>query len=222
MGMLKKKFRNIKKLPTWIFFFPALLLKISRAFLLKVKFDDPNNYVNEARGFVTVTWHNRLLYFPAVFPKTTRQHTVAVVSPSRDGQYIVDLISHFQLKSLRGSSSKKGAKAQRAAFNAIAEGYNVSFTPDGPRGPKYKMSKGPIHLASKTGHPIMPISINASRYWELKSWDNFQIAKPFSQITLAIGDLIYIPPDLNEQELEEWRVKVEEKLMAITVDKTDK
>ena len=218
MKLFKKKFRNIQKLPTWIFLPPALLLKFMKMFILRTEYIDPNNYIQNATGNVTVTWHNRLLYFPVIFPKKTRKRTMAVVSPSRDGQYIVDLISHFGLKSLRGSSSQKGARAQRAAFKALDNGYNVSFTPDGPRGPKYKMSRGPIHLASKTGRPILPVSINASRYWSLGSWDGFQIAKPFAKLTLIIGDAIEIPPDLDAEGLDKWRKIVETKLMAITKD----
>lgn len=218
MKFFKKKFRNIQKLPTWIFLPPALLLKFMKTFVMRTEYIDPNNYLKEAEGCVSVTWHNRLLYFPVIFPKKIRKRTMAVVSPSRDGQYIVDLISHFGISSLRGSSSKKGAKAQRAAFKALDDGYNVSFTPDGPRGPKYKMSRGPIHLASKTGRPILPITINASRYWSLGSWDRFQIAKPFAKLTLIMGDSIKIPPNLDAEGLEEWRKIVEAKLMEITVD----
>ncbi len=218
MNIIKRKFRNIKKLPTWIFLPPALLLKFIKTCLLRVEYIDPNNVLQDARGVISVTWHNRLLFFPVIFPPATRKRTMAVVSPSRDGQYIVDLISHFGIKSLRGSSSKQGARAQRAAFKALEEGYNVSFTPDGPRGPKYRMSRGPIHLASKTGHSIVPVSINVSRYWALKSWDGFQIAKPFAKLTLIIGDAIAIPPELDADGIEKWRKIVEDKLLEITVD----
>ena len=88
-------------------------------------------------------------------------------SASRDGQYIADFISILGLKSLRGSSSKKGANAYRAGIKAVKEGYNVSFTPDGPRGPRYVMKTGPISLASVTGTGVIPISVNASRCWSV-------------------------------------------------------
>lgn len=39
---------------------------------------------------------------------------------------------------------------------------------------------GPIQLASLSGRKIIPISLNASRYWSVRSWDRFQIPKPFS------------------------------------------
>ena len=119
---------------------------------------------------------------------------------------------------MRGSSKKKGANALLGATRALQDGFNVCFTPDGPRGPKYSMSKGPVYLASVHQTKIIPISINASRYWAVKSWDNFQIPKPFSTLTLVIGKPIEVPPDLSADELEVWQEKVKNALMEITID----
>ncbi|MCP3966206.1 MAG: lysophospholipid acyltransferase family protein [Lentisphaerae bacterium] len=218
MGKLKKKFRNIKKLPDWFYVLPALFIKFIRAVFYRLEIQDPNDHSNKAQSCISVTWHNRLIFFPAAFPAAARKRTKAVVSASRDGQYITDLIAQFGIGSVRGSSSRKGANAQRAALKALKDGYNVAFTPDGPRGPKYHMAKGPVHLASITGCPVIPLTINASRYWQIRSWDNFQIPKPFSKLTLILGDKIEIPPNLSEKELEKWRKIVEDKLMEITAD----
>ena len=218
MRSFKERFRQIKKFPTWIFFFPYIILKGCCFLLFRRRIVDPMNMIENARGCVTVTWHNRLLYFPAIFPKVVRRRTVAVVSASRDGQYVSDLISFFGIKAMRGSSKKRGANALLGATRALKDGYHVSFTPDGPRGPKYTMSRGPVHLASTQGAKLIPISINASRYWSVKSWDNFQIPKPFCTLTLVVGEAITVPPDLDEAGLEEWRLKAEQALMAVTED----
>ena len=218
MKSIKKRFRRIQKLPTWFFFFPSFILKCVCAIFFRRKISDPHNLIETAAGCVTVTWHNRLLFFPAVFPQKARIRTVAVVSASRDGQYVSDLISFFGIKAMRGSSKKGGANALLGATRALQDGFNVSFTPDGPRGPKYTMSRGPIYLASAHTTRIIPISINASRYWSIKSWDNFQIPKPFSTLTLVIGTPIEIPANLDAGGIEEWRLKVQNALMEITAD----
>lgn len=218
MKSFKERFRQIKKFPTWIFFFPYIILKGCCFLLFRHKIVDPLNLIDTATGCVTVTWHNRLLYFPAIFPKKARCRTVAVVSASRDGQYVSDLISFFGIKAMRGSSKKRGANALLGATRALQNGYNVSFTPDGPRGPKYTMSRGPIYLASAQQTKVIPVSVNASRYWAIKSWDNFQIPKPFSTLTLVIGTPIDIPAGLDDASLEEWRLKVQDALMEITAD----
>ena len=218
MISFKKKFRSIKKLPTWIFWFPATLLKLLVLCCFRVRIVDPHNLIETARGAITVTWHNRLLFFPALFPRAARERTVAVVSASRDGQYIADLVSFFQIRCLRGSSSRRGATAQLEAIRAIRQGLHVAFTPDGPRGPRYVMSKGPIHLASLTGAPVVPVTINASRYWSIRSWDAFQIPKPFATLTLVLGDPISVPPDLDSEGIEQYRKIIETRLREIGGD----
>ena len=218
MKSFKKRFRRIKKLPAWFFFFPSILLKSMCFCLFRHRIVDPLNLIETTTGCVSVTWHNRLLYFPAIFPKIARHRTVAVVSASRDGQYVSDLISFFGIKAMRGSSRKGGANALLGATRALQDGFNVSFTPDGPRGPKYTMSRGPVYLASAHGTKIIPVSINASRYWSVKSWDNFQIPKPFCTLTLVVGTPVAVPVGLDEKGIEEWRLKVQSALMEITVD----
>ena len=216
MGYLKQKFRDTKKLPDWIFFLLAGFLRFMRFCFYRVKVVDPDGLIGSSRGVVAVTWHNRLLFFPAVFPKEVRKCTVAVVSASRDGQYIADLIKCFGLRSARGSSSRGGAQAQLEASRALKAGNHVSFTPDGPRGPRYRMSKGPIHLASMHHTSVVPVTVNASRYWECKSWDRFQIPKPFSTLTVVIGIPIPVPADLDAEGLEKYRKMAEDALNEIS------
>lgn len=218
MNPLKKVFRNIKRFPRWFYVPPVLLLKFIKLCLVRTEIQDPHNYMNTIYGAVTVTWHNRLLFFPVMFPARLRRRTMAIVSPSRDGQYIVDLISVMKIRSLRGSSNKRGVQVQMEAIQAVRDGFYVSFTPDGPRGPKYHMNKGPIHLAAYCQVPLIPISINYSNYWQIPSWDNFQIPKPFSKVTLVIGERIDIPKELNPEEFEKFRDLAEKSLMAITAD----
>lgn len=218
MGYLKQKFRSVKKLPTWIYWFPARLMQLLLHTMFRFSIDDPYGYSRTKRGCVCVTWHNRLMFFAVVFPRAARERTVAVVSASRDGQYIADFISILGLKSLRGSSSKGGAKVQHQAVKAIRDGMNVCFTPDGPRGPRYRMKNGPIQLASLTGATVVPASVNYSRCWSFRSWDTFQVPKPFSRVTLVLGKEVEIPGDLTPETMELCRQKVEAALMAITID----
>jgi hypothetical protein len=113
MGILKKKFRSVRNCrPGFTGCRPVMQLYVRCCF--RVRIVDPNRYIEDARGVVSVTWHNRLMFFAVLFPLAMRRRTVAVVSASRDGQYIADFISILGLKSLRGSSSKKGANAYRA------------------------------------------------------------------------------------------------------------
>lgn len=218
MGVLKRKFRSVKKLPDWIFILPALLMKFIFKCFFRFELIDKNGSVERARGYIGMAWHNRLLFFAPAFPRRIRKRSVAVVSASRDGQYVSDFIKCFGIGSLRGSSSKKGVNALLGAIHAIKEGKNVVFTPDGPRGPRYVLKPGPVMLASKTGAPVVPLAINASRYWSVKSWDGFQIPKPFAKLTMIIGDPIMVPADLDADGIEKWRKIIEESMNNINQD----
>ncbi|MBE6391545.1 MAG: DUF374 domain-containing protein [Lentisphaerae bacterium] len=215
MNFFKTKFRQTKKLPDWIFAVAATLIKVLFKCLYRCEVNDRHNLCQDGRGAIGMAWHNRLLFFAPALPGPARKRTMAVVSPSRDGQYIADFLKYFDVGALRGSSRRQGANALLGAIHAIQEGKNIAFTPDGPRGPRYVLKPGPIVLASKTGAPIYPIGLNYSRYWSVKSWDAFQIPKPGAKITLDFGDPIYIPADLDADGIEHWRQIVEKAMNEI-------
>jgi hypothetical protein len=106
------------------------------------------------------------------------------------------------------------------AIRQLKTGQNVSFTPDGPRGPKYKMKKGPIQLAAKMQVPLIPVAVNYSSFWEAPSWDGFQIPKPLSLITLNVGEPIRIPSDISDEEEKEWQSFVEKRLKDVSMVKS--
>ena len=218
MKSLKKSFKDIKKFPGWAFWFPATLLKVMYRYLFRHEVDDPSGILQSEYAKVGVIWHNRLLYFPAALPKKLRKKTTAVVSASRDGQHTSDLLKYFNIGNVRGSSSRGGVHAQREAIKVIQSGRNVAFTPDGPRGPIYVMKKGAIQLASLTGAPIVIVTHNASKYWELKSWDKFRIPKPGAKLTLTLRGPFFIPQNLDDEGLEKYRQEIESKLNEISVD----
>lgn len=216
MSKLKKSFRSIQKLPNWLFWFPSRVMLCWRK-LMPFEIVDPNGlfetYCNDPqRVCILNIWHNRLLMLPPLFDLPLRKRTVAIVSASRDGQYVVDFAEQFGAKCIRGSSKRHGVKVIYDAIKTIKGGCMVILTPDGPRGPRYHMSKGPIHIASQLGIPVIALGINYSSYWTVKSWDGFRIPKPWSKITLVIGNELHIPPALNDQEFEQWRKNAEDEL----------
>ena len=218
MGSLKKKFRQVKKLPTWLFWFPAALMKIAFRLFYRFKLIDPHNFCADPESIIGITWHNRLMFICPAFPRKVMKNTSAVISASRDGQYLADFLGFFGAEALRGSSSRKGANALLGAIRAIESGRNVVFTPDGPRGPKYQIKIGPVAVAAKTGAVIVPFVLNSSRCWKLKSWDEFQIPNPFSTLTMVIGEPISVPADADVETLEKFRKQAEDALLNITED----
>jgi lysophospholipid acyltransferase (LPLAT)-like uncharacterized protein len=75
---------------------------------------------------------------------------------------------------------------------------------------------GAVLLAKKTGHPVLPFTITAQRFWEAKrSWDGFQVPLPFSRARLDIAPPIYVPADANDDGLEAKREELQAELDEI-------
>lgn len=216
---MAKIFKKIQHLPGWFTWFVAHSMLFWRR-LHPYELDDPDHlyeqYLHSDKVCVVMIWHNRLLSLPTLFPSVLRKKTYAVISASRDGQYVTDFAAAFGVHGVRGSSKKNAVSALRDAMKSIGKGGLVVFTPDGPRGPAYQIKNGPVHVASKMGIPIIPIGINHSAYWTIKSWDRFRIPKPWSKLTVRIGHEIYVPSELDSTQIELWRKKAEDELNLVS------
>ena len=155
-------------------------------------------------------WHNRLLLLVYTH---RRQGIHVMVSRSRDGEMISRTIQRFGFGTVRGSSSRGGAPAQLRLLKRLAGGVDVGVSPDGPRGPRYHVQMGVIHLAQKSGRPVIPITVAASKKLVLRSWDGFLVPCPFARAILVYGEPVEVRPHSN---LEEVRQKLEKGLGEIT------
>jgi lysophospholipid acyltransferase (LPLAT)-like uncharacterized protein len=166
----------------------------------------------DPRPVVALIWHNRMLGMAAAFMRhyPKRKGAYILNSASRDGAYGAELVRHLGVGSIRGSSSRRGAIALMDLVKKVKEGYDLCITPDGPRGPKYKLSPGVVLLSQHCQVPLMPLLFEFSSFWRLKSWDGFAIPKPFSRVDLTILPLIQVPPTKTPEEFEVERKRVED------------
>ena len=81
----------------------------------------------------------------------------------------------------------------------IREEQYIGITPDGPRGPKQKVSEGIIKISRKSQVPIIPIGFASSKNRKLKSWDSFLITKPFARCAFVWGNSIIIPKNCKDK-----------------------
>lgn len=136
------------------------------------------------RPHVFLLWHEVLL--PLLWHH--RNTGVAlVVSEARDGQYLSDLAASLGYRSVRGSSTRGGARALLGAVRELRASGAVAFTPDGPRGPRRELKPGGVVAAQRGGGVIVPIHAEADRAWRLHSWDRFVIPKPFARVSITYG-----------------------------------
>ena len=167
----------------WLVAFGYWLLQIW-ARTLRFEMEDRADVINTPPNerYIGALWHNRLLLLPFILQRYLPQRRgAALISASRDGAILADLVERFGYEVVRGSSSRKGASAIRQLGEVIASGRDVVITPDGPRGPAYELGQGIIFLAQQSGTEVVPINMEYSSSWRVKSWDRFILAEAVLQ-----------------------------------------
>src|SRR5882672_76857 len=154
--------------------------------------------VKSGRQPIMAFWHGRIL--PATY-YFRRRGIVVITSENFDGEWIAGIIERFGYGTARGSTSRGGRKALLQLTRDLAAGKPAGFTLDGPRGPARVAQPGAVWLAKATGNPILPFHLEASRHWTLKSWDRTQIPKPFSTVSITVGEPFYVPSDADENAI---------------------
>lgn len=138
----------------------------------------------EGRNWVYALWHGR----QAFFTYTHRGHGAAVmVSRSKDGEIISEVMRLSGLRAVRGSSSRGGPAALRELVEAGRAGVPLGMTPDGPRGPLRRVQPGVLFLARELGIPILPIANGMRHKLLVGRWDEFHVPLPFNRIAVVIG-----------------------------------
>lgn len=155
--------------------------------------------LNDKRPFIAAFWHGKqLMLAPLSSNHLPRFCTSILISAHTDGRIIANAIRWFGLGSVSGSSTRGGVTAYRSLLEHLESGMSVGITPDGPRGPCYKVKDGVIKLAQMSGIPITPVSCTASRVWQFRSWDKMILPKPFSEGICVLGEPYFVPADADE------------------------
>lgn len=205
----------------------TLIFALARgiAATIRFKMDDLGGYFSHLPQdkIIFAIWHNRLalsliLYRRYVARRDRTRRLVALVSASRDGGLLTRVLELFEVRPVRGSSSRRGAQALRELVTLGRAGHDLALTPDGPRGPRYVVQEGVISAAQLTGLAIVPVAYHLNWRIELKSWDRFQIPLPFCRCDVVTGPPIRVPREATADEREAARQRLEEELRRITRD----
>lgn len=192
---------------------------------IRFRLDDRPQYFNgePKEKLIFAFWHNRLalsaiLYHRFILSRAPQRRLAGLVSASRDGGMLVQILEHFRIEPVRGSSSRRGAQALIEMTTMAERGYDLAITPDGPRGPRYEIQEGVTSTAQLTGLPIVPVSYHLNWKIQLKSWDRFQVPLPFARCEITVGKIFRVPREATEAEREELRKQLESELRAISRD----
>lgn len=128
-------------------------------------------FIRKGAPIIIAFWHGRQLLMPLAYRGTSAS---ILISQHRDGEIIANIMKHFGLGAIRGSSSRGGMRALRNLLNMGHQGQDLVVTPDGPRGPACHVQMGVIALAKFTGFPIVPLTFACSKKKSFRVGINFK------------------------------------------------
>ncbi len=134
---------------------------------------------------IIMFWHGDML---AGWYSVRKQKPIALVSKSKDGNFLAAVLLKWGYKLSRGSSKKSGMEALTIAMQSIKnQGCNsLVITPDGPRGPRHEYKRGAFIAARELNLPLFHLHIDYASRRSLKSWDQFEVPMPFSKVTIRV------------------------------------
>jgi len=135
----------------------------------KIFYDEPVIYV---------FWHCKMF---GLIKLMRRRGIYVLASKHRDGEKIVQIVKNYGYRFVRGSTSRGGISALKEIVRLLRSGKQIAFTPDGPRGPRWKFQEGAFFASKITGIPLVFVGVGYSRKIVLPTWDLFEIPLPFSR-----------------------------------------
>lgn len=115
-----------------------------------------------------------------------RFSSVTMVSPSRDGQLLSDVIAQFGGSTVYGSTKARGSTGLLELIKETRAGKVGLLAIDGPRGPRAVPRSGILTLACQCRarlYVILPTGRPAIRF---KSWDRAEFPLPFARVRVQI------------------------------------
>lgn len=180
---------------------------------MRITLIDQHGVAPQARTrekFIYAFWHNQQILATYFF----RNFGIRVlVSRSRDGDYITNVLDSFGFKTVRSSTSSGKVHALRGLARELRGDHHTAITPDGPRGPVYKAQPGAVFVAALSGNRIVSFGCASRSVWKLhRTWDQFEIPKPFSRAVIVFGEPITIPKKAGAQAVDKLTVLLEQEM----------
>ncbi len=174
----------------------------------KKRFHHPKELKDKT--YIVSFWHGELLMQPFNYQKLKPKGKVsAMISEHKDGEAITKTVEYLGIYSIRGSSTRGGAKALIGAIKELKGGDDIAITPDGPKGPRFSVADGIVAIHKKTNAKILAFNCKPSSYWQFNSWDKFIVPKPFGTLDFYVSE----PFSLGDLETEEAKEFIKNKLL---------
>jgi lysophospholipid acyltransferase (LPLAT)-like uncharacterized protein len=165
-----------------------------------------------AGRYIYAFWHENLLV-PAFH--YGRSNVTVLISEHADGRLIAEACRRLGFRTIAGSTTRGAVRAVRELLRQGRVGH-LAVTPDGPRGPRRKVQPGLVYLAARTGLPVVAGGFAFGAAWRMRSWDHFALPRPWSSVVCVTAPPIHVPADVSKEQMEAYRIRVEEALGAAT------
>lgn len=183
--------KNINKVSHLVF----RVLKFQELFTRIIEVNNPDKM-----PCIYAMWHAHQFCIHGI---RSREKLHVLISRSRDGEIIADVVERWGFQTVRGSKGKKGAvEATMQMISILKSGENCAMMVDGPKGPARVVKDGVIKIAKMAGVPIVPVYWYSSNFTFAKfpSWDEMRSPIFATNLINLYGEPVYVPQDCDEEE----------------------
>ncbi len=167
------------------------LVRVLRA-LVRVQWDDGERAAGAGR--ILCAWHENVVLYFIVRPPLAGQ--VWINHPYWYMRPVHVLLGWSGVERvIPGSTGAGGRAAADELAVALADGGSTAMFSDGPAGPAHVLKKGVLHLAARTGLPVVPLRFELSREVRLPGWDRKRLPLPGARVRVTCGAPLTVRSD---------------------------
>ncbi|HRO66065.1 MAG TPA: lysophospholipid acyltransferase family protein [Pseudobdellovibrionaceae bacterium] len=138
--------------------------------------------LREKKPFILAHWHGDEL---SLIHLARRYRIGTIVSTSKDGQLMNQVLIWLGASTSRGSSTRGGVGALKGLIRLVRNGNNCSFAVDGPKGPLHKVKPGVFEVSKSLGLPVFWVGVASNRAFHFKkSWNQASLPRPFARVKI--------------------------------------
>ena len=190
MGEKMNKYKFLGGILHFIYRFLSFLTRKEYFYADGVQMNNPN---------IIVFWHRKI--FTVCNATRIVKKKASMVSASKDGEILSEVLRREGNELIRGSSNKDNIKSLKEAMKYAKKKYGLGIAIDGPNGPIFEPKSGAIFIAQRTGMPIVPVSSYCSRKWIFKNmWDKLEIPMPFTKCVHYVAEPFYLSKETSLEE----------------------
>jgi lysophospholipid acyltransferase (LPLAT)-like uncharacterized protein len=171
-------------------------------------------------GVIVCFWHAGIPVSPFAWPMDHPgvQEMRALISRSRDGAFIAEVMDRLGVPAIRGSRAqeaarardKGGAEALRDMAKWVRGGGAIAITPDGPQGPARRMGEGPFVLGRITRAPVFLLGLACTPAVRLNTWDRMFLPMPFGRGAMVWDGPFHVSgEDDSAATVADWQTRLD-------------